>query len=192
MTGIYYSLIQIEKYNFTDLKYRHIKNRLKELIKEGKIKVGKLEDGALAEFKSNKWYIHISLIDLFKAKRRLKSHKKIYYVNEVTINLHDDHTADYYGQIGKYLCDHLYPYQTIYRVESGKKENSYHIHLGTTAPFEIISAVQELLGYKIKRKLNRRKNIHISKIHNHTIFLNYISKAAILWNAGNFVSEYIN
>lgn len=192
MLGIYYSLIQIEKNNYTDLKYRQIKNRLKELIKEGKIKVGKIEDGALAEFKSNKWYIHISLIDLFKAKRTLKSHKKIYYVNEITINLHDDHTADYYGQIGKYLCDLLYPYHTIFRVERGKKENSYHIHLGTTATFEVIENVRDLLSFKLKRKLCYKKNMHMSKIDNHTMFLNYINKAAILWNAGYFVSDYLN
>ncbi|UQD55758.1 hypothetical protein [Flavobacterium sp. K5-23] len=178
MTAIYYSLIQIEKNNFTDLKYRMIKNRLKKLIKEGKIKVGKIEDGALAEFKSNKWHIHISLIDLFRAKRRLKTHKKIYYINEITINLHDDHTADYYDQIGMYLCEHLCPYRTIYSVETGKKENSYHIHLGTTAPFEVIDDVRDMLSFKLKRKLCYKKNMHMSKIGNHTKFLNYISKGA--------------
>jgi hypothetical protein len=67
MLGIYYSLIQIEKNNYTDLKY------------------GRWADEGWDWWtwriwiKSNKWYIHISLIDLFKVKEH-RVQKKIYYV----------------------------------------------------------------------------------------------------------------
>jgi hypothetical protein len=54
-----------------------------------------------------------------------------------------------------------------------------------------------MLGFTLALSLKenfviKRKTAICQKIDNHTMFLNYINKAAILWNAGYFVSDYLN
>lgn len=170
----YYTLKQIETYKLTDLRHRMIKYRFKDLFESGKI-----QEGYYVQKIGRKWYIHISIIDLFQARRRRQAHVKIHYVNEITINLHDGHNADYYREVGDYVNKWLSKYETIYRVEEGKKKNTFHIHIGTTAPLTDISTALLYLEYWLDRKLDYNKNLHVSKIRNLTLFLFYINKAVI-------------
>lgn len=170
----FYTLKQLETYEFTDLRYRMIKYRFNELIESGKITVGN------KVYKDkNKWFIHISLIGKFQSKRKLKTHKNVYYENEITINLKDNYSSDYYHLMGFYILKFLNPAKSLYRVEAGDKKGGYHIHLATTANFQDINYALSILEYKLQIIIVANKNTHISKIRNHTAYLDYINKAAI-------------
>jgi hypothetical protein len=170
----FYTLKQLETYEFTDLRYRMIKYRFKELIESGKITLGN------KVYKDkNKWCIHVSLIGKFQSQRKLKSHKNVYYENEITINLKDDYNSDYYHLMGFYILKFLNPAQSLYRVEAGDKKGGYHIHLATTAHFEDINHALALLEDRLQIRIVGNCNTHISTIRNHTAYLDYINKAAI-------------
>jgi hypothetical protein len=170
----FYTMKQLETYEFTDLRYRMIKYRFNELIASGEIK-----EGNKVYKERNKWYIHVSLIGKFKSKRKLKSHINVYYENEITINLKDDYNSDYYHLMGFYILKFLNSAQSLYRVEAGDKKGSYHIHLATTADFEDINYALSLLECELQIRIVGNCNTHISKIRNHTAYLDYINKAVI-------------
>lgn len=174
MTPIFYTLKQLETYEFTDLRYRMIKYRFKELLKSSKI-----EEGELVKKAKNRWYVHISLIDKFQPKRKLKTHKKIHYQNELTINFDDNYDADFYHLIGSSILRALDPHKSIYRIESGMVKDTYHIHFGTTAGFEEIHQILSLLEDELDLIIINNKNTHVSKICNLALFMNYINKAFI-------------
>ena len=170
----FYTLRQLETYEFTNLRYRMIKYRFKELIESGKIMVG---DKVYK--RNNKWFIHVSLISKFQSKRKLRSHKNVYYEYELSINLKDNYNSEYYHLMGFYLLNFLNPAKTLYRVETGVKKGGYHIHLATSADFEDINNALALLEERLKIRIAGNSNTHIEKIRIHSAFLDYINKAAI-------------
>lgn len=170
----FYTLKQLEIYGFTDLKYRMIKYRFNELISSGEINVGN------RIFKErNKWYVHYSIINKFQSKRKLKSHKRIKYENEITINLKDNYNSEYYHLLGYYIIKFLNPQPTLYRVEACVKNNGYHIHLATKAAIEDIFHALTLLEDRLQIRIVHNSNTHISKIINLSAFLDYINKAVV-------------
>ena len=170
----FYTLKELETYEFTDLRYRMIKYRFQELIQSGKIKVG---DKVYKQ--KNKWLVHISLVGKFQAKRRLQSHKNVYYENEISINLKDSYNSDYYHLIGYYILKLLSPEQSLYRVEAGEKKGGYHIHLATTADFESINNALTILEEILLIRIVGNSNTHVEKIRIHSCYMDYINKAVI-------------
>lgn len=170
----YYTLKQLENYGFTNLKYRMIKYRFNDLVTANKIRVG---DKIYKQ--KNKWFIHVSLIGNFQAKRKLKSHMQIVYENEITINLKDNYNSEYYHLMGYFLLQYLDPNQTLYRVEAGEKNGGYHIHLATTADYQYINHALSLLEDRLQIRIIGNSNTHISKIRHHTAYIDYINKAVI-------------
>jgi hypothetical protein len=174
MEANYYTLKQLETYEFTNLRYRMIKYRFIELMESGKISIGN------KVYKDkNKWCIHVSLIDKFQAKRKLKTHKNVYYENEISINLKDGYKSDYYHLMGFYILRFLSPARSLYRVEAGGKKGGYHIHLATTADFDDIHNALGLLETILQIRIVGNTNTHISKIRNHSCYMDYINKAVI-------------
>jgi hypothetical protein len=174
MQDNFYTLKQLETCGFTDIKYRMIKNRFNELIESDEIRVGNK-----VYKERNRWYIHYSIIGKFQAKRKLKSHRKVPYENEITINLKDNYNAEYYHLLGYYILKFLNPYSTLYRVEACVKTEGYHIHLATNAVVEDIFHALTLLEDRLQIRIVNNSNTHVSKILDLSAFLDYINKAVV-------------
>lgn len=170
----FYTLKQLETFEFTNLRYRMIKYRFNELFESGQIILG---DKVYKQ--KNRWFIHVSLIGKFQSKRRLQSHKNVYYENEISINLKDGYKSDYYHLMGFYILKFLSPAQSLYRVEAGGKKGGYHIHLATTADFDDIHNALGLLESILQIRIVGNSNTHIEKIRIHSCYMDYINKAVI-------------
>lgn len=170
----FYTLKQLETYEFTDLRYRMIKYRFNKLMESGKIILG---DKVYKQ--KNKWFIHVSLVGKFQPKRKLRSHKNVQYENEIAINLKEGYKSDYYHLMGFYLLEFLSPAQSLYRVEAGGKKGGYHIHLATTADFQKINNALARLEDKLLIRICGNSNTHIEKIRIHSCYMDYINKAVI-------------
>jgi hypothetical protein len=176
-TPIFYTLKQIENYHFTNLKYRMIKNRFKELISTGGI-----TKGNLVFKKGNRWQIHYSLLDKFQAKRKHKSHSKVEYQSELTINFDSNYDLHFYHYIGSQVLKGLDPNQSAYCIEASDiKKNTYHIHFATTASYPDIYAVLYKIEEYLDLNIVKNKNTHIATICNKALYHNYMNKAVFGW-----------
>lgn len=176
-TPIFYTLKQIENYHFTDLKYRMIKYRFKDLISKGDISEGKL-----VLKKNNKWHIHYSLLDKFQARRKRKSHSKVEYQSELTINFDSNYDVPFYHFIGSEVLKGLDPNQSTYCIEASDiKKNTYHIHFATTASYPDIYAVLYKIEVYLDLNIVKNKNTHIATICNKALYHNYMNKAVFGW-----------
>ena len=176
-TNIYYSLKSLSTNNLTNLKYRMLKYRLKELLTAGSIKLGKL-----LYKESNTWFIHFSFVDLFQARRNhsnsLKTEK---YKNEVTINLPCNYDDSFYNYLGMKITLQLAPFVSIYSVEpSPTEKNKYHLHLISTADINSIIESLKNIESLINLTILENKNTNIAPIVNKTQTINYISKCSQL------------
>ncbi|AOW09911.1 hypothetical protein [Flavobacterium gilvum] len=173
-TNIYYTLQALETKNLTELKYRQLKNRIKELINTNNKHIG-----TLIYKKSNVWFIHYSVVDLFAAKRVHDKTKPraINYKNEITINLEYNYNVAFYQFLGTTIAKILKGSHTIFSVEpSPKISNTYHLHMGTTAPHHIIIKRIKEIESKTNITILNNPNTNVSKIRNLTQFVNYIAK----------------
>lgn len=168
ITKIFYTLLQLSE-THTDLKYRNVKYRLNKLLS-----VNEIEIGEYLYKQNNKWFVHYSLIDQFQPIRKHKSHTKIKYENEITINLKINYDAEFYHHIGKLLIKALRPFDTLYYIEKNKY---YHIHLATNADYPSICSSLTKIGNTMLIDIIAKKYTRKAGIENKGLFFNYISKA---------------
>lgn len=171
----FYTLQSLETYNLTTLRYRQLKNRIKELIiaKDSLI-------GNLIYKRSNRWYIHVTAIDKFKAKRVHDKTKvrAINYKNEISINLPTNYDIAFYMYLGTTIAKALNGSKTIFSIET--KNDSYHLHAGTTAQTHIIIKELKAIEKRLSLKILGNKNTMIQPIRFLKNFVHYISKQSVL------------
>ena len=178
-TNIYYTLKSLETNNLTALKYRQLKARIKDLINANNQHIGKL-----IYKERNVWHIHYSVVDLFKAKRvHTAKARATNYKNEITINLQHNYDVAFYKYLGTTIAKALKGSHTIFSVEASPTyDNSYHLHLGTTAQHHIIIKKLKEIEAKIHIAILDNRNTNIAPIRNLTQFVNYIAKHSQLAN----------
>jgi hypothetical protein len=167
----YYTLKEIETKNLTALKYRQLKNRIKELITANDSNIGNLI------FKGSKsWFIHPKAIHLFTPKRVHDKSKvrAVNYKNEITINLPSNYDTAFYNYLGETIAKDLKGSKTIFSVET--KDGKHHLHAGTTAQHHIIVKKLKVIETRLNLAIINNKNTMIQPIRYLTNFINYISK----------------
>ena len=175
MTGIFYTLKELEIRKLTNLKHRMIKYRFNKLMERGDIVLGDL-----VYEEKNKYYVHYSLIDKFQPIRKRSNYQMPDYTIEMTINLGNDYDLEAYKFLGEQIESKLYPADTIYSIEEGSEKmykNSFHIHFATNASFQNICMALKEVGNNIEIDILKNLNTHIADINNNGMYLNYLRKA---------------
>jgi hypothetical protein len=119
------------------------------------------------------------VIDLFQAKRKLVTHKKIHYKNEITINFDSNYDVHFHHYIGYWILSRLDPHHSLYRIEASANNDRYHIHLGTTASKDNIYDILNEIEDALRLNIINNKNTHVSEICNNALFYSYINKAVV-------------
>lgn len=160
----YYNLNELLIYKLTELELRQLKSRVKQVAE-------KINNTNLITKVSNKWKIHISIINLFQRERK-RGQK---YNTEVTIHLETGYDKLYYTQLAKDIYNEKPGKNFCYSIEKDIN-NSFHLHIATQLTKRQITSSIKKIEKKYSNSILNNKHTNIASIYCLENYLSYISK----------------